>query len=153
MGCFLAPVSTSPRGLLGVERAGVLLAVDLNAATANVCRVGEGALPSTLSLGGREPEAEEVATGSRREVVDIRRAGVEDVGVGNKLQVANLEDHVQGQALGSRLEDLDGLELGGSVTGNLTRLDEARDCGCQWDAIWAAATPTHSSGHSKGRSG
>lgn len=57
----------------------------------------EGQPPTALAGGGAQPQAHEVAPGHAgvRAVVSVGGAGVQDVGVGDELDVADLEDHVQ----------------------------------------------------------
>lgn len=49
----------------------------------------------------------------RRLIVRVRRPGVKHVFVGQELDIADFEDHVQGQALACVLEHVDGFELSG----------------------------------------
>lgn len=51
--------------------------------------------------------------GRRRSVVGVCRAGVQDVRVGEELDIANVKNHVQGEAVAGGLEDLESLDLGG----------------------------------------
>lgn len=74
-------------------------------------RVGKGKLPATLGLRRSEPQPHEVPSGRWRLVVGVSCARVQDVRVGNELNVADLEDHVQGEAHAGLLQDARSLLL------------------------------------------
>lgn len=59
-------------------------------------------------------------------MVLIGRAGVENMRVRQELDVANFEDHVQGEFVAGVFEDLHGLQLGGGERRDDTRVGEAR---------------------------
>lgn len=59
-------------------------------------------------------------------VVLVCGSCMQDVGIRNELQVSDLEDHVQGEALRRLLEDLHCLGLLGGEGRDLSSLDEAR---------------------------
>lgn len=50
---------------------------------------------------------------------------MQDVRVGDELDVADVEDHVQGEALAGLLEDFDGFELLGRERGDDAGVGEA----------------------------
>lgn len=104
--------------LLGIIRGPWWGIIYLNAATLLVIRVVEGQTPATLTLGSAEPQAQQVAAGCRRRVVLVGSTGVQNVLVGQKLDVANLEDHVQRETQARVLEYLYGLLLGLGKRGN-----------------------------------
>lgn len=99
--------------LLRIQRRHRRGVVDLDAAPLLLVAVPEGQLPAALVLRRREPEAHQVPAGRGGRVVGVRRAGVQDVRVGQELDVADVEDHVQREAVAGGLEDLEGLQLGG----------------------------------------
>lgn len=58
-------------------------------------------------------------------MVLIRRPGMQYVLVGEPLDVADVEDHVQGEAHAGVFEDLEGFELGGGEGGDFAGGGEA----------------------------
>lgn len=52
---------------------------------------------------------------------------MQDVRVGDELDVADIEDHVEGEALAGLLEDFDGFELLGGERGDDAGVGEARE--------------------------
>lgn len=50
---------------------------------------------------------------------------MQDVRVGDELNVADVKDHVQGEALAGLFEDFDGFELGGGERGDDAGVGEA----------------------------
>lgn len=66
-----------------------------------------------------------MASGGRWGVVLVFCTRVQDVRVGDKLDVADVEDHVEGEALASLFEDFDGFELLGGERGDDSCVGEA----------------------------
>jgi hypothetical protein len=66
--------------LLRIERASLLLIVNLNPSSLLRSAVRERSLPSSLRFGSCEPETKQMPSGCRGEVIGISRSGVEYVG-------------------------------------------------------------------------
>ena len=98
-------ISIQPRDGRGI--------IDLDAASLALIGVGEGQSPTTLAERGAQPQAHEVATGHAgvRAVVPVGGAGVQGVGVGDELDVADVEDHVQLDARADVLQRLERVHL------------------------------------------
>jgi hypothetical protein len=66
-----------------------------------------------------------MASGSWGWVVNVCGAGVQNVGVGDELDVADFEDHVESETLAGGFEDLESLFLGVGERGDEARVREA----------------------------
>lgn len=88
----------------------------------------EGQPPTALAERGAQPQAHEMAAGHAglRSVVPVGGAGVQDVGVGHELDIADLEDHVQLDAGADVLERLERVYLLGRQWRDDALVREAR---------------------------
>lgn len=98
--------------LLRIQRCHRRVIVDLDAAPLLLLAVVERQLPPAFLLGRAQPQPHQVAPRRRRRIVLVRRAGVQDVVVGQELDVANVKDHVQREALARLFQDRSGVLLG-----------------------------------------
>lgn len=98
-------ISIQPRDRWGI--------IDLNPTALPLIGIGEWQPPPTLADGRAQPQAHEVAARHARvrRVVGVGGAGVQDVRVGDKLDVADLEDHVQLDLVADALEGLECVDL------------------------------------------
>lgn len=90
-----------------VKRSNRWVVIDLNTTALLVVAVLERQLPSTLTLRCGEPQTHQMASGQWRSVVLVGGSGVENVVVGQELDITNLENHVQRQPHAGVFEDLD----------------------------------------------
>lgn len=91
--------------LLSVQGRNRRVVVDLDSTTLLVLIIGERQVPATFAVRRREPQSHEMSAGERRSVVLVRSSGVKDVCIGQELNVADLENHVQSKSLAGLLED------------------------------------------------
>jgi len=85
----------------------------------------EGQFPATLFLWRAQPQPHQVAAGSWRRVVLVLSTGMEHMLVRQNLDVADIEDHMQGEFEAGVFEDLGGAELGRGERWNQARVREA----------------------------
>lgn len=93
----------------------------------------ERPLPTTLTLGSGQPEPQEVTPRCRRRVVGVSGSRVENMCIGDELNVTDLEDHVQRQPLRGLLEHLDRFKLFLRVTRNQPSFNVPPD---RLDKVW-----------------
>ena len=68
-----------------------------------------------------------MSPGRRRGVVLVLGARVQHVRVGQELDIPDVEDHVQGEALAGLFEDFEGVELSGGEWRDDARVGEAAE--------------------------
>ena len=88
-------------------------------------RIAKRQPPTALTLRRRQPQPHQMPPRRRGRMVRVLRARVQDVLVGEELDVADFEDHVQGEALAGRFKHVGGFELGGGEGGDEARGGEA----------------------------
>lgn len=117
-------------GIVGRNRRGV---INLDATPLLVFAVVEGQLPATLILWCAQPQPHQVSARRWWRVVLVCCPGVQDVVVGQELDVTNVQDHVQSEAQAGLVKDGSGAELLGRK-----RRDDAlvAEAGQGLDVVW-----------------
>jgi len=85
----------------------------------------ERQFPSTLSLRRTQPQPHQVPPWRRWRIVFVRCSGVEYMVVGQELDIAHVQNHVQRMLLACLLENGNGAFLGLGKSGDETCVREA----------------------------
>lgn len=112
--------------LLRIQRRHGRVVVNLDPSPLLLLAVVERQFPSALLLRRAQPQPHQVTPRRWRRKVLVRCAGMQDVVVGQELDVANVENHVQREALGRLFKDGGGALLGVGERRDEPRVREAR---------------------------
>ena len=123
---YLPPEIQTPHHLLRIQRTNRRIIINLDPPPLLLPTIMKRQFPPPFLLRGAQPQPHEMPPRCRRRVVLVRRPRVQDVVVGQELDVADVEDHVEGQPLTGFLQDGGGFflrsgerrdEAGGGETG------------------------------------
>lgn len=119
--------------LLGIIRSNRWCVVDLDATPLLVLAVVERQLPAALLLRCAQPQPHQVPTGRWRWVVLVCRPSMEDMVVGEELDITNIQDHVKSKAQAGLVEDASSANLLRRERRNETLVAET---GQGLDVVW-----------------